>query len=192
MAQDFDWTISRRIQYNNSKTLNAILQGLNDMLSISASAFIDGVLNIDKAKGTQLDVIGALLGASRTITFPDYFSDEDMDFGFDASEWGGFDQYGGTFDVKPMRTTTIQLEDNAYRTYIKFKAYANISNCSLYSINYMLGRIFEGRGLCYANQTGVTEITMTFNFDLAAFEKNLIINRYIPIPAGYSLVLVEN
>lgn len=190
--ENFDWTISRKVQYNNSKTLNAILEGLNTMIKFSPEAFLNGVLNIDTAVGTQLDAIGALLGASRIITFPNILDEENLDFGFDDDEWGGFDEFGGTFDVKPPSTTTLKLEDNAYRTYIKFKAYANVSNCSLYSLNYMLGRIFEGRGNCYATQTGATEITFTFNFDLLPFEKNLILNRYIPMPAAYSLVLVEN
>lgn len=188
MAQDFNWIESRKIQYNNSKTLNAILQGLNKMLSISAEHFIKGVIDIDTAQGEQLDVIGRLVGASRTITLPITTSE---DFGFNDSSWYGFNEFGGTFNEKPVGQT-VSLNDNAFRLYIRFKAYSNISNCSLGNINYMLQQLFAGRGVCYATQTGATEITLTFNFDLQAFERQLIINRYLPIPAGYAQVLVFN
>lgn len=189
MAQNFDWTISRKIQYNNSKTLNTILQGLNDMLSISAEHFINGVLNIDTAQGAQLDIIGRLVGANRIVYFP--LMQGGQDFGFNDSSWYGFNEFGGTFNVKSTGTT-VTLNDDAFKTYIKFKAYSNISNCSLGSINYMLQQLFGNRGISYATQTGLTEITLTFNFNLYSFERNLILNRYIPIPAGYSLVLVQN
>lgn len=188
MAQDFNWEISRRVQYNNSKTLNTILQGLNNMLSISSLDFINGVLDIDTAVGAQLDVIGRLVGASRIVTFPIM---ESEDFGFNDNSWYGFNEFGGTFNKKPVGHV-VNLNDNAFRTYIKFKAYENISNCSLGNLNFMLQQLFADRGICYATQTGVTEITLTFNFDLYAYERQLIINRYLPIPAGYTQILVFN
>ena len=188
MSQSFDWTRSRLVQFNTSKTLNAILQGLNDMLKIGESELVDNLINVDTAYGAQLDVIGKLVGANRAITFPILAGSED--FGFDDSSWYGFDEPGGTFDIKSVNNIYI-LNDDAYRLYIKLKAYGNISNCSLESVNYILKQVFAGRGLCYVKVTGPLEVTFTFNFALTNLERNLIKNRYIPIPAGFTAVIVE-
>lgn len=188
MSQTFDWTESRLIQFNNSQTLNHILQGLNDMLGISETELAANLANVDTASGAQLDVIGKLVGANRVIRFPILNSTED--FGFDDSSWYGFDEPGGTFDKKDV-TDLYVLNDEAYRTYIKLKAYSNVSNCSLYSVNYILKQIFAGRGLCYVKVTGPLEVTFTFNFSLTTYERNLLVNRYIPIPAGFTSVIVE-
>lgn len=189
MSQTFNWTESRLIQFNTSQTLNAILQGLNDMIGISESETVANILNVDTAQGAQLDVIGKLVGASRGVRFPIISSGED--FGFDDASWYGFDEYGGTFDRKDVTDLYI-LNDEAYRTYIKLKAYSNISNCSLESVNYILKQLFAGRGTCYVKVTGALEVTFTFNFALTNYERNLLVNRYVPIPAGFTSVIVEN
>ena len=165
MSQTFDWTESRLVQFNTSKTLNHILQGLNDMIGVSEAEMVAKLADIDTATGVQLDVIGKLVGASRAITFPIINASED--FGFDDSSWYGFDFYGGTFDKKDVNNLYI-LNDEAYRLWIKLKAYSNVSNCSLYSVNYILKQIFAGRGLCYVKVTGPLEVTFTFNFSSLA------------------------
>lgn len=189
MSQTFDWTESRLVQFNNSQTLNHILQVLNDMLGVSEAELVANLANVDTASGSQLDVIGKLVGANRAIWFPILNTADD--FGFDDSSWYGFDEPGGTFDTKDITDLYI-LNDESYRTYIKLKAYSNVSNCSLYSVNYILKQVFAGRGLCYVKVTGPLEITFTFDFALTTYEKNLLVNRYIPIPAGFTSVIVEN
>ena len=187
MSQTFMWQDSRLIQFNNSATLNAILQGLNDMLGIAAEEFINGILNVDTAVGAQLDVIGRLVGVSRQVNFPVLYGQDS--FGFDSNSFYGFDEFGGTFDIDE-NTDVYTLNDEAYRTYILAKAFSNISNTSLGSLNHLLGAIFRGRGLCYVRQTGNTEISFFFGFNLKPFEINLLQNNYIPIPAGYSSKIV--
>ena len=188
MSQTFNWEESRLVQFNTSKTLNHILEGINDMVGVNEAELVANLANVDTAYGKQLDVIGKLVGASREIKFPIINASED--FGFDNSSWYGFDEPGGTFDKKDITNLYI-LNDEAYRTYIKIKAYSNISNCSLESVNYILKKIFEGRGLCYVKVTGPLEVTFTFNFPLTNYEMNLLLNRYIPIPAGFSSVIVS-
>ena len=188
MSQTFNWAESRLIQFNTAPALNHILQGFNDMMSVNEGDFATNLANVDTATGAQLDVIGKLVGANREIKFPILTGGQD--FGFDDASWYGFDEPGGTFDEKEV-TNVFILTDDAYRKYIKLKAYSNISNCSLSSVNYILKSIFEGRGVCYAKVTGALEITFTFNFALSSFERNLIINRYIPVPAGFAVVIVS-
>lgn len=188
MSQTFDWTESRLVQFNTSKTLNAILQGVNDMVGVNEAEIVANLANVDTAYGEQLDVIGKLVGANRAIRFPILNTGED--FGFDDASWYGFDEPGGTFDIKSVSNLYV-LNDEAYRMYIKLKAYSNISNCSLASVNYILKQLFAGRGTCYVKVTGPLQVTFTFNFALTNYEKNLLINRYIPIPAGFSSVIVS-
>ena len=69
MSQTFDWTESRLVQFNTSKTLNHILQGLNDMIGVSEAETVANLANIDTAQGAQLDVIGKLVGADRVVVF---------------------------------------------------------------------------------------------------------------------------
>lgn len=188
MSQNFDWTESRLVQFNTSKTLNHILQGINDMVGVNEAQTVSNLVNVDTASGAQLDVIGKLVGANRAVTFPILNTGED--FGFDDSSWYGFDEPGGTFDKKEVSNLYV-LNDEAYQMYIKLKAYSNISNCSLGSVNYILKQLFAGRGICYVKVTGPLEVTFTFNFALTNYEKNLLLNRYIPIPAGFSSVIVS-
>ena len=185
----YDWTNSRLIQFNNSKTLNTLLDGVNDRVGIGVKELAENLIDVDIAEGSQLDVIGRLVGANRELKLN--ISIEDEDFGFDDNSWYGFDVNGGTFDIK-LKKSNLLLNDNAFRTYIKMKSYSNVNTCSLGAINNILNHIFAGRGVCYAEQTGVTEMTYTFNFLLDLYEKNLIINRHIPVPAGYALIMVQN
>lgn len=183
MSETFDYSLSVLQQFKNAPTMNYLLSGFADMLHIGRTELINKLVNIDQAEGAQLDVIGKWVGASRKVFFN---SVEEFDFGFDDVSFYGFDGSGGTFDIKTINTY-LNLTDNAFRTLIKMKAYSNISNCSIYDLNFMLSNIFNGRGLCYVRQTGTFEITFYFGFSLTSYEINLIKNRFIPVPAGFAV-----
>lgn len=190
MAQDFNYVESRPQQYNNSKTINALLSGLDDRIRIKYPELLSKVYNLDTAEGANLDVLAARVGASRYVNFPiNVFSER---FGFDNNDWYGFDQYGGTFDNFGDEIEGHTLNDEALRTYIRFKAVENISVCSLGDLNKALQQLFPGRGICYAKAENDLELTLVFNFYLEPYEKGLIINRYFPVPAGYTLRLEIN
>ena len=189
MAQDFNWTGSRPQQYNASKTINAILQGMNDRLRIGYDELISKVFNLDTAEGHQLDILAARCGAGRTVYLPDQVESEV--FGFDHSDWFGFNSPGGTFSASSGNPGT-SLDDNAMRTYIRFKCFANVSSGSLGDMNEALHRLFPGRGTCYAVVENDMELKLVFNFYLTPVEENLIRNRYFPVPAGYSLAVIIN
>lgn len=183
MSDTFDYSLSVLQQFKNAPSLNAILTGFAAMIKIGSTEIINSCVNVDEAVGAQLDVIGKWVGATRKVYFNDI---ESQDFGFDNADFYGFDSEGGTFDIK-RGARYLSLNDNAFRTLIKMKAYSNVSNCSIYSLNYMLSQIFSGRGTCYVTQTGTLEITFNFGFTLIAYELNLIVNRFVPIPAGFAV-----
>lgn len=190
MAQEFNWLESRPQQYNNSKTINAILSGMNDRIKVSYPELIQKVFDVDTAEGKWLDAIAERVGASRYVSFPVDITSER--FGFDNADWYNFAQpAGGTF-YESGEGGGASLTDEALRTYIRYKCFANTSSCSLKDLNQALQRLFSGRGTCYATVENDMELTLVFNFSLYESEKSLITNRYFPVPAGYGLNIVEN
>lgn len=189
MAQDFNWTESRPQQYNASRTLNAILSGLAERIQIQYPELISKVFDLDTAAGKNLDALAERCGASRSVYFQNKVGSEV--FGFDHSDWYGFNAPGGTFTEDNGNPGT-GLDDEALRTYIRFKCFANASSCSLGDINEALHRLFPGRGICYATVENDMELKLVFNFYLTPVEENLIRNRYFPVPAGYSITLAIN
>lgn len=188
MAQDFNFLESRPQQYNSSKTINAILSGMNDRVKVSYPELIQKVFDVDTAEGRQLEVLAERVGATRVINFPVNISDEE--FGFDDDDWYGFGPDGGTF-YHPQTTDKGTLTDEALRTYIRFKCFSNISSGSLADLNAALLRLFPGRGPCHASVTDDLELTLTFGFALSTLEQALLKNRYFPVPAGYSLKIIS-
>lgn len=177
------------IQFNNSKILLNILNSFNEKMFVDRSDLLLNILDIDTAVGSQLDVIGRLVGASREVYYTSVSATED--FGFDSDDFFGFDSpYGGTFDIKNVGDVYI-LNDVAFRTLIKMTAFKNISNCSIGSLNYMLSKLFEGRGKAWVTQTDTLRISFNFDFELELYEKNLILNGYLPTPAGFSYNINE-
>ena len=176
------------IQFNNSKILLNILNSFNEKMFVDRSDLLLNILDIDTAIGSQLDVIGRLVGATRQIYVNTVTT---RDFGFDSTGFYGFDSpYGGTFDVK-RSGSIFSLNDTAFRTLIKMTAFRNISNCSIGSLNYMLSKLFEDRGNAWVTQTDTLKISFNFDFELELYEKNLILNGYLPTPAGFSYNINE-
>lgn len=190
MAQDFNYVESRPQQYNASKTINAILSGLDDRTRIKYAELINKIYDLDTAEGANLDVLAERAGASRFVNFP--INVTSQRFGFDNRDWYGFNDPGGTFDEFGDEIEGASLTDIALRTYIRYKVFANTSSCTLADLNTALQRLFPGRGNCYAKIENDLELTLVFDFYLEPYEEGLIINRYFPVPAGYTLRLEIN
>lgn len=189
MAQDFNWVEDRPQQYNTSKTINHILDGLDDKIKIKYAELIEKGFDLDTAAGKMLDVIADRVGASRYVNFPIDLTDQM--FGFDNVDWYGFGPDGGTFYHPPLTGGAV-LDDEDLRVYIRYKCFANISSGSLADLNSALKRLFPGRGICYASVENDLELTLTFKFPLLPVEENLIQNRYFPVPAGWSLNIIKD
>ena len=190
MAQDFNYVESRPQQYNASKTINAILSGLDDRTRVKYAELINKIYDLDTAEGANLDVLAERAGASRFVNFP--INVTSQRFGFDNRDWYGFNDPGGTFDEFGDEIEGASLTDIALRTYIRYKVFENTSSCTLADLNTALQRLFPGRGTCYAKIENDLELTLVFDFYLEPYEEGLIINRYFPVPAGYTLRLEIN
>lgn len=155
-------------QYAASPKTVALLAATADELNPAEeiAEFYRRVFDIATAERDGLDVWGIIIGIGRMVQI----SDVDV-FGFEGSGLQPWNQ--GPF-VSPVQSSATRLEDTAYRQLLMFKAFANISNSTLATINEFLGVIFAGRGLAYAIDTGVMQMEFRTDFRLTGFEQFLL------------------
>ena len=174
-------------QYAASPKLNKLLKSLESSLDVKSDfqAFYDAVFNIMSAFGWGLDVWGKILGIGRYITI----EDTSGVFGFNGSGLEGWNQ--GTF-YRDNSSGLFRLEDTAYRDLLLLKAMSNISNCSVPSLNSLLGIFFRERGRAYVKNAGVMAIRYVFEFSLEPYERALMRREDIPPrPAGVGYEVLE-
>jgi hypothetical protein len=187
MFPKYDFNAAILQQFKNSPSMLSLLESLAKKMGIGVEEIIQKCIDVDTAEGVWLDIIGIWVGAKRQISLTII---QTHDFGFDGEGFRNFDTFGGTFDTK-KKTTGFLLTDPAFRIYIKMKAYANVSSCSITSINFMLSNLFAGRGNAWVKQTDTLEVTYNFDFELIPAERNLIMNRYLPVPAGFTIRIAQ-
>lgn len=101
-------------QYSASTRIISILESCREHILPDADivSFFDNIFNIQTASGIGLDIWGNIIGVSRFV--PDY---QDS-------------------------TTIYTLTDEQYRTVLFYKAGANIMDSTLYSLNYLLKKLY--------------------------------------------------
>lgn len=101
-------------QYSASTRIISILESCREHILPDADivSFFDNIFNIETASGYGLDIWGNIIGVSRFV--PDY---QDS-------------------------TTIYTLTDEQYRTVLFYKAGANIMDATLYSLNYLLKKLY--------------------------------------------------
>lgn len=118
------------LQYRNKPRARATIKTMTELYLADGLVFeIQDVLDIDKAVGVQLDIIGKILGCSRVAVGFDiekpYFSFEEAEtpYGFSDEEklsegyWKRF---------KNSIESSFALPDEDYRRLLKFKAIYNL------------------------------------------------------------------
>ena len=140
MAFDINETIQS--QYGDSPHIKGVIQNFYEYVNPQKDIDLiyDKMINIQTAEGYGLDVWGRIVGISR-----EYVAiDDQYDYlGFDNTPYN-MDRIE-TFNNAPFYKVVngkIQLQDDAYRTYILIKALINISNVSLNSLNYIFSQLF--------------------------------------------------
>lgn len=115
-------------QYANSKKLNALLYLLLKKFDDVSQCLVklDTALDLDSAAGTQLDLLGAIPGASRTLPFQPSFS------------------------VSPV------LDDATYRTYIKAKIARNQWDGTIDSLYAIWKSLFPTVSITIADNQNMT------------------------------------
>ena len=114
-------------QYAGSPRMVAILEGCREHILPDAdiALFYDKLFNVETAQGHGLDVWGRIVGVERTIP------EVELDDG----------------DIVPTGNT-ITLDDDGYRKLIMHKAASNIMDSTLYSMNYLLKKLYPEH-TCY-------------------------------------------
>lgn len=169
-------------QFANSPTLTQLIFNMNEYIDprTDFDNFYDFVWNVSTAQKWGLDIWGRIVNVSRNLLIP---SDPDY-LGFaEAADFQPFGQ--APFYSGAVTTQTFTLSDDAYRTLIMVKALANISACTVPSLNQLLQNLFKGRGRCYVTDTGNMQMRYTFEFALQPFELAIMTQSgAVPRPAG--------
>lgn len=179
-------------QYANSPVLGQLIANMNQYIDPSADLdnFYDFVWNVDTAQGFGLDTWGKIVGVSRLLNIPGALQDFGFDEGNANADYFPFGQ--APFYNGPTQTTVYRLSDDAYRTLIFVKALANITDCTIPSLNQLLRNFFGTRGRCYIGTTGNMSFRYTFEFGLLAYEIAVMTQSgAIPRPAGMNATVLQ-
>lgn len=186
----FDWWKTVLSQYANSPRLVAILQAYFETLDQTQNFddFYDLIWNVLTAQGYGLDVWGRIVAINRVLrlrTGPKYF-------GFDE----GYPDYE-PFNTAPFysgqkTTDNYLLSDDGFRVLILAKAYANICDDSIPSINRLLNMLFGGSGRCYVIDNLNMTMTYKFDFKLNPFQRAILEQSGVmPKPTGVSYTIED-
>jgi hypothetical protein len=178
-------------QYANSPSLGLLIQSFNDCVDPQSkiNAFYSLMWNVDTAQGYGLDVWGRIVGIGRVLNVS-----TGKFFGFDEATTVSADPFGQSpFYAGQVATSNYALSDTSYRLLILAKAAANISNCSIPSINRILRLLFSGRGNCYVSDGLNMTMTYDFYFTLSAVEIAIVQGTgVLPKPAGVTATVVQH
>jgi len=178
-------------QYANSDILTYLIWSfyMSEDQTPNMDAFFDSIWNVDTATGVGLDIWGRIVGVSRTLQVS---GDRDY-FGFnEATDLSAKPYNVAPFYVGDKLSTNFDLPDDAYRTLILAKAFANVSDGSIPSINKILRSLFPGRGNCYCTDGQDMTMTYTFEFILQPVELAILSQTgVLPKPSGVSATIVQ-
>jgi hypothetical protein len=170
-------------QYANSAVINAVIGSINAAIDPVAAInnWYDLVWNVATAQGYGLDIWGRIVGVTRVLTVAaaDFF-------GFSGPDGGS----GDSFDVAPfysggVTTSNYALTDDAFRTLIYAKAYANISNGSVPAINNILMVLFGSPALITGSIDG-------FTMTVTAVIGTILLGQYVNGPGIEGSTIIES
>lgn len=154
--------------------------------------------SLDTAVGKQLDIIGEIVGQSRSLVIygaDDYFG-FDTDVGSFPFSSEAAPTEGGTWlsDTLPV-SGNIELDDDSYRLIIKARIAARTSSCTPQEIIDSLKFLVNSTSATLT-ETGNAHIVVGFGRYLSSLEKYLVkgtggAKGIVPVPAGVSLSYYE-
>lgn len=150
------WPSTVISQYANSTKLKKLIGSFSDALNTQSlsDSFYTNVWNIDTASGYGLDVLGRIVGVKRNLYIPGGTSGALFGWGNAGSGAGGYSGWDqAPWNTGNNLTPNYSLTDSDYRRLILVKAFSNISNRSIPSINAGLMTMFSGQGDVYVEDT---------------------------------------
>jgi hypothetical protein len=177
-------------QWANSDALTEIIQDFNAAVdqTYNFQNFFDLMWNVDTAEGYGLDVWGRIVGVNRVLQVligPRYFGWEEGLPDYDPFNTSPF--YSGE-----QLTGNYILNDDGFRVLILAKAYSNICDGSIQSINRLLNMLFGLSGKCYVIDNGDMSMVYRFEFPLTPLQAAILLNSGVmPRPTGVSVTVVQ-
>ena len=170
-------------QFSNSPIILALLESYN--LAVDPSNELDGfynnIWNIDTATGWGLDNWGAIIGVTRILPLPTVatgylgFRQQTDGLGFgNSAEIAASPASYGVLYSSANSTSNYALTDDAYRTLLLAKAFANISNCAIPTYNKMLMMLFPGEGNIYVQDLGSMQMKIVSTFTLTPVQNSIL------------------
>lgn len=162
--------------------MNQVRENIRAYFSTDAAfdAFYNIVFNVDTAKGFGLDIWGRIVAQERFIRI----ETEEEYFGFDEADNDWYPFNDGVFFDGTGATTNYRLSDDAYRLLIKMKAFANLAQTNIPSMNYMLMQLFGSQGRVYVQDLGNMAINIVFDSQPSVFQKGVLNSGVFPHPGG--------
>ena len=162
-------------QFANSPALLSLVNSFNDSIdpTHNIDAFVANVWNINTAVGYGLDFWGRIVGVKRALYVP---GSGGKTFGFKEETTAHITTFGiGAFFGGVNITPNYSLGDAQYRRLILVKAFSNISDRSIRSMNASLLQMFPGRGNAYVADAGAMTARLTFNFSLTSIDLAIVL-----------------
>lgn len=188
----FDWWSTIISQYANSPIMTTLIGDFFDCVDQTANmdAFFDLIWNVDTAQDYGLDVWGRIVGVVRTLNVVE----DGKYLGFEESTSISADPFNQSpFYSGAPTTSNFALSDASFRTLIFAKALANITDCSIPSLNQILLSLFPNRGNAFVTDDGGMAMTYTFNFALTPVEAAIVTQSgVLPKPTGVTVSYVQN
>lgn len=191
MADTFRYEDTILSQFANSPVILSLIGSFSAAVNPGANidAFYNNVWNVLTAQGYGLDVWGRIVGVTRVLQVS-------------SGAWLGFEEANdGTvetpFNQAPFyngasTTANYALSDDAFRQLILAKAYANISNGSIPSINQILMALFGSAGECWCTDGQNMTMTYTFEFELSPVQYAIVSQSgVLPRPAGVLVNIIQ-
>lgn len=182
-------------QYAASPNIRSLIETFNTSMDMSefTDEFLKAIWDVSTATGYGLDVWGKIVGVSRLLNV----RQSATYFGFDEAFASASDDSPKPFDEAPFfegvqLTSTVRLADDGYRKLIMAKAMANITDCSIPSLNKVLSYLFGDQGTAFVAITGVMSMSYVFDYDLSPVEWAILLNsKAIAKPAGVSVSIMS-
>jgi len=170
------WPKALISQYANSPRIVALIESFSDAIDADglSDLFFDSIWNIDTASEFGLEVWARIVNVRRTLYVPGGqtgnlfgFAEEGSDNVFGFNQW--------PFNTLNTLTPNYVLPVEDFRRLILVKAFSNISDVSIPSMNAALLQMFPGRGNVYVADEGAMHAAFVFLFQPTALELAILL-----------------